>query len=366
MRFRSTKDYTAPFGKCMLSPWTALSAWNVATGKYGSCGTLERLRNYIGERERYTREVEPYLDDCAMAVDIGVPLLAHAAAKKSIPSVTFFDHSWACTLRGVCSPMAEYNDVPLPTQDDRSRAEQLASEIERDESVASEVFVFDRYITPPEFREHWQRLGYQPKVLPGVLGTRQEPAVARQRFNRMLNELRQEAVADGRELVLISPGGTAVWNEILPRLIDEYTSTSERHYLPVLAHPALGAAYQNRVTYSRGMRWFPFVPGATLQAILPAFDLVVTRAGGGIVNDCLASRVPLVCVEEHQWQVQLIERECKALGLIPDFPETSLSKFRNDPVGCIDTFVDAWKTPPPLAPRTGVEKDLAVSLLSML
>jgi UDP-N-acetylglucosamine:LPS N-acetylglucosamine transferase len=37
--------------------------------------------------------------------------------------------------------------------------------------------------------------------------------------------------------------------------------------------------------------------------LFSAFDAVLTRAGGGTVNDALAHRVPLLLVEEkHMWQ----------------------------------------------------------------
>jgi hypothetical protein len=41
----------------------------------------------------------------------------------------------------------------------------------------------------------------------------------------------------------------------------------------------------------------------SVQVLFSAFDAVLTRAGGGTVNDALAHRVPLLLVEEkHMWQ----------------------------------------------------------------
>ena len=117
---------------------------------------------------------------------------------------------------------------------------------------------------------------------------------------------------------------------------------------------------------SAQVRWFDFPAGSTQQVLLPAFELVVTRAGGGTVNDCLASQTPFVCVEEPQWQVQLIERECKALHLIPDLPETSWPTFQGDPVSCIDTFVTAPRVVLKVPVPGGAEKYLANIMLSRL
>ena len=44
-------------------------------------------------------------------------------------------------------------------------------------------------------------------------------------------------------------------------------------------------------------------PTLHTQVLFSAFDAVLTRAGGGTVNDALAHRVPLLLVEEkHMWQ----------------------------------------------------------------
>ena len=43
----------------------------------------------------------------------------------------------------------------------------------------------------------------------------------------------------------------------------------------------------------------------SLQVLFSAFDGVLTRAGGGTVNDALAHGVPMFLVEEgNMWQVQ--------------------------------------------------------------
>jgi len=69
--------------------------------------------------------------------------------------------------------------------------------------------------------------------------------------------------------------------------------------------------------------------GETHHALFPGFDLVLTRAGGGTVNDALASGVPLVLVEERgMWQVEQVRRACGRLGLARS---VGLDEFRADP-----------------------------------
>ena len=151
---------------------------------------------------------------------------------------------------------------------------------------------------------------------------------------------------------------------LLVKIIESYITRERGTYLPVLSRPNVSDEYKDKMRRSAHIRWFDFPVGSTQQVLLPAFELVVTRAGGGIVNDCLASQTPFVCVEEPQWQVRLIERECKALGLIPDLPETSWPIFQQDPASCIDTFVTTPKSVPNLSVPAGAEKYLANVIVS--
>jgi len=77
----------------------------------------------------------------------------------------------------------------------------------------------------------------------------------------------------------------------------------------------------------------------------------------------LASRTPLVRVEERQWQVQLIERQCKRLGLIPNLRQASLDEFRKDPVRCMHVFVARYAGKTPHTVRSGVEREVVAAIL---
>jgi predicted glycosyltransferase len=269
-------------------------------------------------------------------------------------------------VRGVCSEEARYYYNPSPTPKDDALAQQLAAEIESDEACTGQVFLFDRYLTPPEFRHYWEGLRFTPKILPGVLGQREEPGAARKRLNELLTQSHEQLVSADQPLVLISSGGTPVWDRLLEKIIDIYITRQPGNYLPVLSRPNVSDEYKDKMRRSGHIRWFEFPVGSTQQVLLPAFEVVVTRAGGGTVNDCLASQTPFVCVEEPQWQVRLIERECKALGLIPDLPETSWPLFQQDPVSCIETFVTAPRPVPKISVPGGAEKYLADVILSSL
>jgi UDP-N-acetylglucosamine:LPS N-acetylglucosamine transferase len=65
--------------------------------------------------------------------------------------------------------------------------------------------------------------------------------------------------------------------------------------------------------------------GETHHVLFAAFDLVLTRAGGGTVNNAIAFRVPLILVEEPgMWQVEQIRRSCVRMGIAE---EVSLDNF---------------------------------------
>jgi len=74
--------------------------------------------------------------------------------------------------------------------------------------------------------------------------------------------------------------------------------------------------------------------------------------------------VPLVCVEECQWQVRLIERNCRQMGVIPEYPECALGVFSAHPAECIDLFVSRRHHPTAVGIRAGVEHELAASILA--
>jgi hypothetical protein len=343
-----------------LEPVDSLIRFEKAHGEVHVPRTINALCRYQRRREAYARAVRPHLRGCRAAIDIGVPLLARAAREAGIRAVTVFDHSWARTLRGISSQDARYERAPAPTEEDREFAELFAAQVEEDERCASEVWLFEPFLTPPEFSEHWRRLGFAPRMLPGALGGGLGAAEARRALDRLLAELGQEPAGEQRPLVLLSPGGTPVWDSMIPALIGRFVEGPEREYLPVLSHPNVDGAWRERMrAASRKIRWFDLVRGATQQAILPAFALVVGRAGGGTVNDCLATRTPLAFVEEHQWQVGLIERECRRWQ--PPPRSASWPEFRADPDGCIDRMFAA-RRPPPDVPH-GAERAVVESLL---
>ncbi len=344
--------------------------------------TLMGLKQYRIHRQEYQNVIQPFLEKCHVAVDIGVPLFVRSAKMLHVPHrITLFDHSWAETLKMMCSEKAvclyQYNNPP--DEEDRNSVEEIAVSIEEDEDCASEVWLFDRYITPDVFRNHWNRLIFpnKPKNLKGVLGSKNDPQKAWQILNKHLVELGEKPVSDpffkgNPKLVLISPGGTSVWAELIPNWIDDLLSNPSPEYIPVFSNPITKDQEQtrdikNKMKQSGYVRWFEFIKGSTQQIILPAFDLIITRAGGGTVNDALAAGVPFVCIEEAQVQVKKIEEACFEYGLISE-KGIKLSHFQKKPVRHMDRFFENRHICMNAIQkiRTGAEKKLAKKILTLL
>jgi hypothetical protein len=69
--------------------------------------------------------------------------------------------------------------------------------------------------------------------------------------------------------------------------------------------------------------------------VFPAFDLVLTRAGGGTVNDALTCGVPLMLVEEPgMWQVEQIRQSCLRMQVAEG---VKLDDFKKSPRACVES-----------------------------
>ncbi len=261
--------------------------------------TLRRMGDYRRAASLYARGTDPRAFD--LVLDFGVPAAARWAAGHGLASVSVFDHAWSATLR-----MIGGGKAPRAWSG-------LAAAIEEDERQVQRLILFPPFLTPPPFSEHWRRLlaAERITVLPRVL--RDPSAWSRERARKFLG------VSTAGCTLLIQGGGTAVWDRPLRRLVEQLerapgrSPLSRRRLDLVLWSPAVARMDVSRLARVHRL---PLVPGATVQALLPAIDFAVLRAGGGSVNDAVAHRVPFVCVREPaQLQIEAILGECVARGL---------------------------------------------------
>jgi UDP:flavonoid glycosyltransferase YjiC (YdhE family) len=138
------------------------------------------------------------------------------------------------------------------------------------------------------------------------------------------------------QTVYILGGGTSVWDAKLPEIILQLKEKILPYNVVLFDRNAKPNEY---VRVGDNVFKGGVIDGATVQGLLPGIDLVITRAGGGIVNDAIACRVPLVCVEEpNHLQVEMIRQNCEKEGLtrtirIGDFRDCAIGEIVEKELG---------------------------------
>ena len=290
--------------------------------------SLQDIRSYPTRSAKY---VVP--EDVDAVVDIGTPSAARAARLAGKPAITIFDHSWGKTYEmlleeftaGVLGPTT--SALPIIKRD--YEVAKAINELKEDESKAQAVFLFPEFIAPRPYREHWKSLRVRIEPIGGVFG---RPAVSRKKARSTMG-IPEGAPA---KTVYMLGGGTSVWDAKLPEIIQQLKEKSLLYNVVVFDRHAKPNEY---VRVGNNVFKGGVIDGATVQGLLPGIDLVITRAGGGIVNDSIACRVPLVCVEEpNHLQVEMIRQNCEKEGLtrtirIGDFRDCAIGEIIEKELG---------------------------------
>ena len=292
--------------------------------------SLRDIRSYPTRSAKY---VVP--EDVDAVVDIGTPCAARAARLVGKPALTIFDHSWGKTYEmlleeftaGALGPTTSARPI-IKTLADYEVAKAI-NELKEDESKAQAVFLFPEFIAPRPYRDHWKSLRVRIEPIGGVFG---RPAVSRKKARSRMG-IPEGAPA---KTVYILGGGTSVWDAKLPEIIQQLKEKSLLYNVVVFDRNAKPNEY---VRVGDNVFKGGVIDGATVQGLLPGIDLVITRAGGGIVNDAIACRVPFVCVEEpNNFQVEMIRQNCEKEGLtrpirIGEFRERAIGEIVEKELG---------------------------------
>jgi hypothetical protein len=299
-------------------------AKDASTGEVSIAGTLALIGDYRAASGRYAAGVRPKSFD--LVVEFGVPAVARWAAKHKLPCVSIGDHVWGQTLEMIHAAAA----AP-PTARQRAQWRKLVAAIRRDEAFTRKLFLFPEFISPPLFRAHWRSVAPRAVVrrFSGVLGG---AASWSERQARKYLDLTKP----GR-IVMIQGGDTPAWDALLQRLVPVFLDAGaelETRRLNVAFYIPRRLAGHGVVVQLRDpavarrcprVRAFAPVPGGTTQGLFPFVNLLVTRAGGGTVNDAIACRTPFVCVREHsQSQVEATLAACLRRGLTRVLDEAAL------------------------------------------
>jgi len=251
--------------------------------------------------------------DVDFVVDIGTPAAVHASKKEGKSVFTVFDHSWGKTYQMLLDKFwkSTVEALGLEYQEEKilqdlvnssNKLTRAVKKIKEDEKQTRKVFLFPYYITPECYYKHWESLGVEIAKIGGVLG---KPKVTRETARKRMGI----GDNDSENTVYILGGGTSVWDAKLPQMISQIQGKKLKYNVVIfdrgIKEPGKYKRIGNNV-FTGGA-----VKGETIQGILPGVDLVITRAGGGIVNDAIACRVPFVCVEElGHVQVEMIRKNC--------------------------------------------------------
>ena len=314
--------------------------------------TLAALDQYCAWSKAF-----PIGDDVDVVFEFGVPAAARRASERGIPRVSLFDHCWSRTLVTILEEQQKSYES-LSHWHQWSQAEQqewlqLAARIQEDEAATNNLFTLPPFLTPEAYTKYWrEEIGVEPRQLDGVLGG--SPSRSRAQACAALG------LTDPVPAILVQGGDTPAWDGVLPRLIDELRQREGRAdpYVVIYAPERLGLAPL------QGPRLKMLGPpsGGTIQEILPAIDFMVTRAGGGSVNDAVACRVPFVCVEEPgHAQVMAILDACEARGLTRRIGWSSFSA-----AAILDAWRSAHGTDVLRAVPNGAERTVAAAILSCL
>ncbi len=317
-------------GKVTLQPTFGGIRLRKTAGGVDIPASLQDIQSYPTRSAKY---VVP--EDVDAVVDIGTPPAARAARLAGKPALTIFDHSWGKTYEmlleefnaGVLGPTTSAPPIKKTLAD--YEIAKAINELKEDESKAQVVFLFPEFMAPRPYREHWKSLRVRIEPIGGVFG---RPAVSRKKARSKMG-IPEGAPA---KTVYILGGGTPIWDAKLPEIIQQLKEKSLPYNVVVFDRNAKPNEY---VRVGNNVFKGGVIDGATVQGLLPGIDLVMTRAGGGIVNDAIACRVPFVCIEEpNHLQVEMIRQNCEKERLtrtirIGDFRDCAIGEIIEKELG---------------------------------
>jgi hypothetical protein len=289
------------------------------TGNVSIPGTLRLIGDYRSASDHYPLIAATPMFD--LVVEFGVPAAARWAAIRGFPSVSIFDHSWAKTLQMILEDAdKKLSAATLVSDTDRAQWKRLVKDIADDEGFTKKLVLFPEFITPTVFLDHWKKTIVPSSIshLPGVLGGR--PAWERS------DAMKHFGLSAEGDILMIQGGDTAACAQLILKLVPAFLNDREQLeklglnvviFVPKCLedHSTIRLLRDQGPNFQR-VRAFSPVPGGTIQEVLPFVKLLVTRAGGGTVNDAVACRTPFVCIPEStQSQVQAIFDACIRRGI---------------------------------------------------
>lgn len=183
-------------------------------------------------------------------------------------------------------------------------------------------------ITPNKhFFEGAQALGVEVRRLAGVLET---PTISRKKMQR---KLKIKGKNRNRPTAYLASGALGALRKVFENLAESYENNPPKDYNVVIDSrelniPIFQPNHNMIPLFKRNRRRIPLID----QSI--AYDLIITRAGGGAVNAAIAGACPWVSITEplHP-QVNGIAEAARKMGINRCIP---YDVFADDPRGTIE------------------------------
>lgn len=309
--------------------------------------TYKNLLGYEKNSTKYAQEED--LSGYSAVISFGSPeiiLAAHQTSEKSgqkIHAFEVFDHSWSLTLEKIMKDeMAKKEGINL---EDDTALQRAIKAIQKHEGMTERVFLFPEFLTSSEYYCHWKRvIGYEKADyvtrFNGVLGGygKRERKQKRKEYRKEISEkLNLPNLKDNNKIVVIQAGGTPVWDAFLiqiigdcvrmdkQKLLGHYVLFSEKRVNDLIEPKRFEKRTKeeqdaikdllNSIPNTEYVRLLS-TEFSDWQNVYVASDLIFSRAGGMTVQDAVACRTPVVCVDEPgQWQTEKIKETCRLHGI---------------------------------------------------
>lgn len=259
----------------------------------------EHIKTYLNERSNFQK-----LSNADLVIGVVDPCIIAAAKSQGKKSICVTDHTWDVTMRLILE------QASLLDAETQSIIHQIGALY----AQADCLYMWPEPITPDcPFFEGAKELGVDLRRLPGVLeASKKSRADVQER-------LRIQPKNRNLPTVCLSSGALGALVGIFRRVRESYEKARPNKYNVII-----DAVIDN-------IRYPVFQPGYGMLELesrpLPlvdqcmAYDLLITRAGGGAVNAAIASACPWVSVTEplHP-QVNAIAQCARRLGLARCIP----------------------------------------------
>lgn len=265
------------------------------------------LKNFPKRFEYYLAQ-KTSIGDVQIVIAVCDPCALQKAREHKKPAICVTDHTWDVTFKKILEQVSMLDAETLV----------VLYFIGSLYAQADILYMWPEPITPPDFFEEAQELGIEVKRLEGVF---ESPQFQK---NYVLEQMRIRPENKNLPLVCLSGGRLGPLGEIFEKIFDEYSQNLPEDYIVVInsrVRDTNGPVFQPG---KEKVGSFNFEEMALIHQCV-AYDLLITRGGGGSMNGAIAARCPIVNITEplHP-QVNAISQCARKMGIARLIPYHTL------------------------------------------